>query len=210
MRAARSPPGAASWAPAPRAPRALAAAAAAVLALSACGGPRDGGPARTYGLGRPATAQEIAAADVDVGPDGEGLPAGRGTVAHGDALFAARCASCHGPKGRGAPPAYPAIVGRDPGAEHFPFGKDPALVRTIGNYWPYATTVFDYVRRAMPHATPGSLSNDEVYALTAFLLAANQVIPGDATLDSASLKTVKMPYATHFVPDNRRGGRDVR
>ena len=83
-------------------------------------------------------------------------------------------------------------------------------MRTIGNYWPYATTVFDYVRRAMPHTQPGSLTNDEVYALTAYLLAANQVIPMNSTLDAATLRAVKMPYVDRFVRDDRRGGHEVR
>ncbi|MFI5311129.1 MAG: c-type cytochrome [Gemmatimonadales bacterium] len=180
------------------------------IALASCGVGREGGSAQRYGLGRAATPQEISALDIDVGPDGEGLPAGSGTVAQGELLFAQKCAVCHGAKGEGIAPTYPAIVGRDPKAEGFQFGKDPKLNRTIGNYWPYATTVFDYVRRAMPHPAPGSLTNDEVYALTAWLLAANEVIPANSTLDAASLKAVKMPYVSRFVPDNRRGGREVR
>jgi len=108
------------------------------------------------------------------------------------------------------PPAFPALVGRDPKGEGFPFASDWRITRTIGNYWPEATTIFDYVRRAMPHSAPGSLTNDEVYALTAFLLAANQVISRDAALDSASLMQVKMPYHDKFVRDNRRGGNEVK
>src|SRR5579862_4964192 len=119
-------------------------------ALTACGLDRGTESARRYDLGRAATPQEIAALDIDVGPDGEGLPPGSGTVAQGEVLFAQKCAVCHGAKGEGVPPAYPAIVGRDPKAEGFQFGKDPKLNRTIGNYWPYATTIFDYIRRAMP------------------------------------------------------------
>ena len=90
------------------------------------------------------------------------------------------------------------------------FATDFTLTKTIGNYWPHATTVFDYVRRAMPLLQPGSLANDEVYALTAYLLAANNVMPITATLDAVSLKQVKMPYAGKFVTDNRRGGREVK
>jgi cytochrome c len=108
------------------------------------------------------------------------------------------------------PPAFPRLIGRDPKGEGFPFARDSAVAHTIGNYWPYATTVFDYVRRAMPLTAPGSLSSDDVYALTAYLLAANQVIPTDVVLDSASLPRVKMPYADRFVRDNRRGGREVK
>ena len=107
-------------------------------------------------------------------------------------------------------PAYPPLIGRDPRGENFVFGKDWRVPRTIGNYWPYATTVFDYVRRAMPHAQPGSLTDDEVYALTAWLLAANQVIPMNTTLDAKTLRAVRMPYVDRFVRDDRRGGREVR
>ena len=167
-------------------------------------------PAKHYGLGRAATPAEIAALNIDVGPDGEGLPAGSGTVALGAELFQKKCAMCHGAKGQGMLPAFPLLVSRDPKAEGFTFAGDPKLQKSIGNYWPDATTVFDYVRRAMPLLQPGSLTNDEVYSLTAFLLAANDVIPMGATLDSASLVQVKMPYRDRFVPDDRRGGREVK
>jgi cytochrome c len=183
------------------------------VALAACNGRGAAGGAgapKSYKLGRPATPEEVAAVDVDVGPDGAGLPRGSGSVAQGATIFAAKCASCHGPKGEGMAPAYPAIVGRDPKGENFSFDSDWKINRTIGNYWPHATTVFDYVRRAMPHTAPGSLTNDEVYALTAWLLASNQVIAANATLDSASLAAVKMPYAGRFVRDDRRGGRTVK
>jgi S-disulfanyl-L-cysteine oxidoreductase SoxD len=182
----------------------------AAITLSACRGHGAAEPSRHYGLGRSATSAEIAARDVDVGPDGVGLPAGSGTVAQGEVIYAAQCASCHGVHGEGKPPIYPRLVGRDSAAEGFRFGSDPRLVRTIGNYWPYATTVFDYVRRAMPLMKPGSLTNDEVYAVTAYLLAANRVIPVSSTLDAASLAAVKMPYVNRFVPDDRRGGREVK
>jgi cytochrome c len=164
------------------------------------------------GIGRAATAAEIAAWDVDVAPDGHGLPPGRGTVARGATIFAAKCAACHGAAGEGqvgtpAPGQTPApkLVGRDP-RDGFSFGQDPKLVKTVGNYWPYATTLFDYVRRTMPLTAPGSLANDEVYALVAFLLAQNEIIDRAATLDSASLVAVKMPARDKFVPDDRKGG----
>jgi len=163
-----------------------------------------------YGLGRPATSAEIATRDVDVGPDGAGLPPGHGSVAEGVSLYAAKCASCHGPEGQGQLPTYPRLIGRDSIAEGFPFARDPRLVRTIGNYWPYATSLFDYVRRAMPQLQPGSLTDDQVYAITAFLLSRNAVIPSNATLDSATLAAVKMPYVGRFVADDRRGGREVK
>ena len=102
------------------------------------------------------------------------------------------------------------LVGRDPKGEGFGFAADFKIARTVGNYWPNATTLFDYIRRAMPHAAPGSLTNDEVYALTAQLLSWNQILPPTATLDAAALKAVKMPAAGKFVVDDRRGGREVR
>ncbi len=184
----------------------------ATVSLAACSGDSSANaePSRRYALGRAATTDEIDKWHTDVGPDGAELPAGSGTVASGAEIFKAKCSACHGPDGQGMPPAYPAIVGRDPKGENFPFGTDWKITRTIGNYWPYATTVFDYVRRAMPHTAPGSLTNDEVYSLTAFLLAANQIIPMNSTLDAASLRAVKMPYVSRFVRDDRRGGRDVR
>jgi mono/diheme cytochrome c family protein len=183
-----------------------------LLLLSACGGAaRPGGePQRRYELGRTPTADEIAKWSTEVGPDGAELPAGSGTAAAGGEIFKVKCASCHGPNGEGTPPEYPAIVGRDPKGENFVFSTDWKITRTIGNYWPYATSVFDYVRRAMPHTAPGSLTNDDVYALTAYLLAANQVIPMNSTLDAASLRAVKMPYVDRFVRDDRRGGREIR
>jgi cytochrome c len=171
------------------------------------GGPGSG---RRYGFGRKPSRAEVVAWNTDVGPDGAELPPGQGTVAQGASLYQAKCAMCHNRNGEGMAPLYPALIGRDPKAEGFHFASDPKLVKTIGNYWPHATTVFDYVRRAMPYNAPGSLSNDDVYALTAFLLAANKVIPSDATLDARSLTKVKMPYTDRFVVDDRRGGPEVR
>jgi cytochrome c len=132
-------------------------------------------------------------------PDGTGLPAGSGTPAAGAPLYAARCARCHGQTGKEGP--NDVLVGQP--RVDFPFAKDPALRHTIGNYWPYATTVFDYIRRAMPADAPGSLSNAEVYDLTAFLLHANGLIPADAVIDAATLPKVAMPAREHFVPDTR-------
>jgi cytochrome c len=180
---------------------------AAYDAGAIAGGPGSG---RRYGLGRTPSDSQVAAWNTDVGPDGKELPAGHGSAAEGEAIYRVKCAMCHNKAGEGMPPVYPALIGRDPKAEGFHFASDPTLAKTIGNYWPHATTVFDYVRRAMPYTAPGSLSNDEVYALTAFLLAANKVIPPDAKLDAQSLRRVKMPYADRFVPDDRRGGAEVR
>jgi cytochrome c len=179
------------------------------ISATACTARDSDTPALRYGVGRAATSAEVAAMDVDVAPDGAGLPPGSGSVARGEVVYAARCASCHGARGEGTP-AYPRLVGRDSIAEGFPFARDARLERTIGNYWPYATTVFDYVRRAMPPEAPGSLADDDVYAVTAWLLAGNGIIPASATLDSASLVRVVMPYRDRFVPDDRAGGRVVR
>jgi cytochrome c len=168
-------------------------------------------PAR-FAVGRAASAAEIAAWDIDVSPSGAGLPQGSGTPAQGAVVYAAKCAACHGAAGEGqvgtppmGVPAAPKLVGRDP-REGFPFGQDPKLVKTVGNYWPYATTVFDYVRRTMPLAAPGSLANNEVYAVVAFLLAENEVIEKSAVMDSVTLPAVKMPARDKFVLDDRKGG----
>ena len=165
-------------------------------------------PAR-FGIGRPATPEEIAARDIDIGPDGAGLPPGRGTAADGAPIYAARCAGCHGKTGKEGP--NDVLVGRLPGDE-FTFARDPKAPKTIGSYWPYATTVFDYIRRAMPPDKPGSLKDEEVYNLTAYLLALNDLIPADAVIDAPSLPKVKMPAHDRFKPDTRteRPGRPGR
>jgi len=168
----------------------------------AAGNPRrPSPPAAPVGIGRLATPAEIAAWDDDVMPDGTGLPAGSGTPLAGATIFAARCAGCHGKTGKEGP--NDVLVGAEP-KQGFPFSKDPSLPHTIGNYWPYATTVFDYIRRAMPPDAPGSLSDGDVYNLTAFLLNANELIPADAVIDATSLPKVVMPARPHFVPDSRR------
>jgi len=156
-------------------------------------------PAR-LGIGRPATPAEIAALDIDIGPDGAGLPPGRGTSADGAPIYAAKCAGCHGKTGKEGP--NDVLVGRLPG-DPFPFARDPRAPKTIGSYWPYATTVFDYIRRAMPPDAPGSLRDDEVYNLTAYLLTLNELIPADAVIDATTLPKVKMPSHDRFKPDTR-------
>jgi mono/diheme cytochrome c family protein len=162
-----------------------------------------------FGFGRPATDAEIRAWDIDVRPDGAGLPPGRGTVEEGAALYVQQCQVCHGVKGRGG--EFDALAGREP-RQGFPFGKDGRLreLRTIGNYWPYATTLYDYINRSMPQAVPGSLRPDEVYALVAYLLYLNEIVPADTALDAQSLPKVVMPARDRFVLDNRRGGPEVR
>jgi mono/diheme cytochrome c family protein len=175
-----------------------------LVAQSRVASPAKSQPAKepaTFGIGRPATSAEIAALDIDVGPDGTGLPPGRGTSADGAPIYAARCAMCHGKTGKEGP--NDALVGRLAG-DAFPFARDARTPKTIGSYWPYATTVFDYIRRAMPPDKPGSLTDDEVYALTAYLLSLNELIAADAVVDAASLPKVKMPARDHFVPDTRK------
>ena len=152
------------------------------------------------GIGRAATPAEIAAWDIDVHPDGTGLPPGSGTAADGAVLYAVRCSACHGTTGREGP--NDRLVGRVPN-DAFPFARDPSIPHTIGNYWPYATTVFDYIRRAMPSPAPGSLTDDDVYRLTAFLLAQNDIIKGDDVMDAKSLPKVVMPARDKFVADPR-------
>ena len=153
-----------------------------------------------FGIGRAASPAEIVAWDIDIMPDGTGLPPGRGTSSEGATVFAARCAGCHGKTGKEGPNDI--LVGREPRVG-FPFSQDPKLPHTIGNYWPYATTVFDYIRRAMPPDAPGSLKDSEVYSLTAFLLHQNELIAADAVIDAATLPKVRMPARDYFVPDTR-------
>jgi mono/diheme cytochrome c family protein len=157
----------------------------------------------TFGLGAPVDSAQLAMLDIDASPSGASLPPGGGDAAKGATVYAAKCASCHGPKGEGVPPASK-LVGRDP-REGFPFGRDPKLGKTVGNYWPYATTVFDYVRRAMPLTAPGTLSPEEVYAVTAWILAENEIIPRDSEMNARTLPAVKMPAAGRFVVDDRKG-----
>jgi S-disulfanyl-L-cysteine oxidoreductase SoxD len=203
-----------------------AAGVAALLVASACAertGERAGGdglvqtgaayeprPAGYYALGRAPSAAEIAEWDTDIGADGLELPQGSGSALDGAAIYRSQCASCHGANGEGISPAFPALIGRDPRGEDFDFASDPKIERTIGNYWSHATALFDYIRRAMPLNTPGSLTDDETYAVTAFLLAANRVIAEGATLDAAALRAVRMPAVGRFVPDDRAPGPRVR
>lgn len=155
------------------------------------------GPAAAdpLGLGSPATPDAIAAWDIDVRPDGQGLPQGHGSVRDGAALFAARCAGCHGARGEGA--AAEALAG---GRGSLASAKPK---RTVGSYWPYATTLFDYVRRAMPFDAPQSLSADETYAVSAYVLHLNGLLPEAASLDAASLPKVVMPNRDGFTADPR-------
>ena len=141
-------------------------------------------------------------------PDGTGLPEGEGTHAAGAPIYLRHCASCHGRSGEGGSAAP--LVGYAPETAP-PFGPRYEAWRgdgedvpfTVGNYWPYATTLFDYIRRAMPSNTPGTLANDEVYALTAWLLAENGIIEADAVMNATSLPQVEMPARDVFVPQER-------
>jgi cytochrome c len=153
-----------------------------------------------FGFGRPANTEEIAALDIDIMPDGTGLPPGSGSAIDGERVYAARCAACHGPTATEGP--WPELAGEP--VPDFGFGDDPSLLgkRVIGNYWPYATTVFDYIRRSMPQDRPGSLSDHEVYAVTAWLLWRNQIVERDAVLDAATLPAIRMPARDRFVPDS--------
>jgi cytochrome c len=140
---------------------------------------------------------DLAAWNIDVAPDGRGLPAGSGDVAMGGKVFAAKCAACHGAKGEGLI-GDQLIGGRGTLASANP-------KRTVGSYWPYATTLFDYIRRAMPYNAPQSLSADEVYAVSAWILNQNGIVPDDARLDAHSLAAVRMPNRDGFVSDPRPG-----
>jgi S-disulfanyl-L-cysteine oxidoreductase SoxD len=162
-----------------------------------------------FGFGTPATTEEIRQSDTDVTPDGGGLPHDSGTVAQGESVYRLRCSACHGVTGTEGP--FDRLVGREPG-DSFNFGRDPNFLvkRTIGNYWPYATTLYDYINRAMPFDAPGSLSSNEVYSVVAYLLYRNQIVPGNAVISDRTLPLVRMPAGDHFVVDNRSGGRMVR
>jgi cytochrome c len=161
--------------------------AAAALALG-CAGAR----AQSPDLGRVAAPDEIAAWDISIDPSGAGLPAGGGTARQGEAIFAAKCAACHGEKGAGKPNDQ--LVG---GRGTLTGDKPP--VKTVGSYWPYATTLFDYIRRAMPLNESKTLADDEVYALAAYILALNGVIGEDDTMDAQTLPKVRMPNREGFV-----------
>jgi hypothetical protein len=174
--------------------------------ISASAASQSQAPPR-YGLGRPATPDEIRTRDIDVMPDGRGLPPGNGTVRDGADVYASKCASCHGPKGEGG--SAERLVGRNEG-DSFAHATDPKLIRTIGSYWPYATTLFDYTSRAMPFQRPGTLTPDETYSLVAYLLFLNGIVAEDAVIDASSLPKVVMPARDKFVPDDRTGGKRVK
>ena len=148
-----------------------------------------------YGVGRPATGDEIRGLGVAVAPDGTGLPEGSGTPAAGREVFAALCARCHGDKGQGG--IGPVLVG---GQGTLATAKP---LKTVGSFWPYATTVWDYINRAMPFDQPGTLKPPQVYAAVAYILNLNGIIDADQVMDAKTLPRVKMPNRDGFVPDPR-------
>jgi S-disulfanyl-L-cysteine oxidoreductase SoxD len=148
-----------------------------------------------YGVGRAPSTQEIRALGVSVAPDGTGLPAGAGTAADGRAVFALRCAKCHGEKAEGD--VGPALVGGQGTL------ASPKPLKTVGSFWPYATSVWDYVNRAMPFNQPGLLSHDEVYSLVAYLLHLNGIVTEKQSMNAQTLPKVRMPNRDGFVSDPR-------
>ncbi|HSV24598.1 MAG TPA: c-type cytochrome [Xanthobacteraceae bacterium] len=147
-------------------------------------------------LGKAISPEDLASWDISIGPDGAGLPSGSGTVKQGEAVFVAKCQACHGEKGAGTP--NDRLVG---GQGSLPGDRPP--IKTVGSYWPYATTLFDYIRRAMPFNETKSLTNDEVYGVVAYLLNLNGVIPENDTVDAQSLPKVVMPNRDGFVTFTR-------
>ena len=146
-----------------------------------------------YGLGRSATEDEIRAWNIDVSPNGDGLPRGQGTVKRGAQVYGGKCAVCHGAMGKEGP------KDRLVGGQGSLTTSTP--LKTIGSYWPYATTLYDYINRAMPFTAPQSLTSDEVYSVTAWLLFQNGIIPEDAVMDAQTLPRVRMPNRDGFVSD---------
>jgi mono/diheme cytochrome c family protein len=150
-----------------------------------------------FAFGAEASDARVAMWDIDVRPDGAGLPAGSGTVAEGEQVYMIHCIACHGPTGIEGP--NDRLVNTEQW-DAVPTG------RAIGNYWPYATTLYDYVRKAMPQLTPGVLTHDQVYSVIAYVLYLNEIIPADAVMDARSLPQVVMPARDKFVMDDRLGG----
>jgi mono/diheme cytochrome c family protein len=157
-----------------------------------------------FGFGRLVNQQEIKAWDIDVRPDGKGLPDGQGNAVLGKVIYIQKCSACHSIEGAeqiNVKTLGLALIG------------DTVLKskrKTIGNYWPYATTLFDYIRRAMPYSQPGSLTDDEVYGVTAYLLNANHVIKAEAVLNARTLPKIIMPAKKLFIFDDRKGGPEVK
>ena len=189
-----------------RAPRVVAA-ASVLLLVAVVGTPAVDAQRPTYGVGRAPTAEEVKAWDLTIPPNGQGLPPGSGTATLGKPIFAERCASCHGDKGED--PKYRVLTGgrRTLTAAALPkkvdwlLGGEPAL--TIGSFWQYATTLWSYTNRSQPFDAPGSLTADQVYAVTAYMLYVNGIVGENDVLDAKTLPLVKMPNRDGFVADPR-------
>ena len=154
---------------------------------------QEGADSATFGFGRKVDRAEIAAWDIDIKPDGSGLPAGQGTVAEGEILYQQQCLACHGEAGRNG--INDQLVSKFDPAVNFSLGLER---KTIGSYWPYATTLYDYIHRAMPHTAPGSLEPAEVYALSAYLLVLNDIVEEDAVMNRDTLPAIEMPARQLF------------
>jgi mono/diheme cytochrome c family protein len=183
---------------------ALFAAGLAALGLATPELARAQGYPGTFDFGTPASAQEIAAVAIAVAPDGKGLPTGKGTYTEGKAVYENACAACHGIDLKGVAglpnmPSGPAL--RLSGGRGTLNTANPVM--TVESYWPYATTLFDYVRRAMPFQAPGSLTADEIYAVVAYILGEGNVIDKMTVLDAQTLARVQMPNRDGFIPDPR-------
>jgi S-disulfanyl-L-cysteine oxidoreductase SoxD len=172
--------------------RELCIAAFAVVALACATSAQAQVP---YGIGRAATPAEIAGWNIDIDRYGNNLPPGSGSVGHGREVFDQQCAACHGAKGEGG------VGDRLVGGQGTLATPEP--VKTVGSYWPYAPTLFDYIRRAMPQNAPQSLSNDDVYAVSAYIFHLNGLLSAEATLDARMLSAIKMPNREMFVGDPR-------
>jgi S-disulfanyl-L-cysteine oxidoreductase SoxD len=167
----------------------------AAVALLALAGTARSQAQGAYGIGRTATPAEIAGWNIDIDRDGNNLPPGSGSVGHGHEVFDQQCAACHGAKGEGG--IGDQLVGGQGTL------ATPKPVRTVGSYWPYASTLFDYIRRAMPQNAPQSLDNNDIYAVSAYILNLNGLLPLDTTLDAGKLGAIRMPNRSMFVGDPR-------
>ncbi|MET1055784.1 MAG: c-type cytochrome [Pedobacter sp.] len=195
---------------------------------------RSGLPEK-FGIGRPAPAAEITKLDIDVRSDGKGLPAGAGNTREGKLIYEAKCVACHGngqklesplpgeplfvdyplneKSARAKSPVQLVIMNeakKSKGQKNAAEQKQDRAPKTIGTYWPYATTIFDYVRRAMPYNAPGSLTNQEVYHLTAYLLYRNHIISQNTIITEKSLPKIVMPAKEKYVNDDRKGGKELK
>jgi S-disulfanyl-L-cysteine oxidoreductase SoxD len=157
----------------------------------------------SFQFGRTASQREIDSLDIDVSADGTGLPQGSGTVDKGRRIYAVKCAACHGKTGKEGPQGK--LV-----ADRIWIDSLPASEKTIGNYWPYATTLYDYINRAMPYNAPGTLTVNEVYSLTAFLLYQNEIVDSTFVVNASNLSQLEMPGRKLFVEDDRHGGAEIR